>query len=151
METPLKVLTNKPLPTDTEKSLASCLEEGEKLLFAVVCDLSVKGNYETNVIAVSDRRVICPSENGTLSSLNFEDIESAAVKRMYGNARLMITLKNGDSIQAIRFTYAVAALCDMTAVFITNVAAGSPTQEEMPAAEAAFEKRSLCVPNADAL
>ena len=128
METPLKVLTNKPLPTDTEKSLASCLEEGEKLLFAVVCDLSVKGNYETNVIAVSDRRVICPSENGTLSSLNFEDIESAAVKRMYGNARLMITLKNGDSIQAIRFTYAVAALCDMTAVFITNVAAGSPTE-----------------------
>lgn len=146
METPLKVLTNKPLPTDTEKSLASCLEEGEKLLFAVVCDLSVKGNYETNVIAVSDRRVICPSENGTLSSLNFEDIESAAVKRMYGNARLMITLKNGDSIQAIRFTYAVAALCDMTAVFITNVAAGSPTEEEMPAAEAAFEKTRLVCP-----
>lgn len=40
MEAQTKALTNRPLPDGTEERLRSRLEDGERLLFTVVCDLS---------------------------------------------------------------------------------------------------------------
>lgn len=128
MEAQTKALTNRPLPDGTEERLRSRLEDGERLLFTVVCDLSPAGSYDDSLLAVTDRRVLYTEEDGGFAALPYTEIEEAAVKRMYGNARLTIRRKSGGTIRAVRFTYAVASLCDMAAAFINNVAGGcSPT------------------------
>ena len=120
----MKALTNRPLPDGTEERLRSRLEDGERLLFTVVCDLSPAGSYDDSLLAATDRRVLYTEEDGGFAALPYTEIEEAAVKRMYGNARLTIRRKSGGTIRAVRFTYAVASLCDMAAVFINNVAGG---------------------------
>ena len=146
MEAQTKALTNRPLPDGTEERLRSRLEDGERLLFTVVCDLSPAGSYDDSLLAVTDRRVLYTEEDGGFAALPYTEIEEAAVKRMYGNARLTIRKKSGGTIRAVRFTYAVASLCDMAAAFINNVAGGCSPDSELPAAEAAFDRMKLVCP-----
>ena len=146
MEAQTKALTNRPLPDGTEERLRSRLEDGERLLFTVVCDLSPAGSYDDSLLAATDRRVLYTEEDGGFAALPYTEIEEAAVKRMYGNARLTIRRKSGGTIRAVRFTYAVASLCDMAAVFINNVAGGCSPDSELPAAEAAFDRMKLVCP-----
>ena len=84
METQTKALTNRPLPDGTEERLRSRLEDGERLLFTVVCDLSPTGGYSDSVLAVTDRHVLYTEEDGSFTALPYTDIAEAAVKRMYG-------------------------------------------------------------------
>ena len=146
METQTKALTNRPLPDGTEERLRSRLEDGERLLFTVVCDLSPTGGYSDSVLAVTDRHVLYTEEDGSFTALPYTDIAEAAVKRMYGNARLTMRKKDGGTVRAVRFTYAVASLCDMAAAFINNVAGGETPDSELPAAEAAFDRMKLVCP-----
>lgn len=90
------------------------------------------GSYDDSLLAVTDRRVLYTEEDGGFAALPYTEIEEAAVKRMYGNARLTIRKKSGGTIRAVRFTYAVASLCDMAAAFINNVAGGCSPDGELP-------------------
>lgn len=125
-----KALTNRPLPDGTEERLRSRLEGRRTPAVHRGLRRRPAGSYDDSLLAVTDRRVLYTEEDGGFAALPYTEIEEAAVKRMYGNARLTIRKKSGGTIRAVRFTYAVASLCDMAAAFINNVAGGcSPDGE----------------------
>ncbi|MBQ3895449.1 MAG: ABC transporter ATP-binding protein [Clostridia bacterium] len=137
---------NKELPAEIDSKLTPLMREGDRLIFVIVGDLTRKAGYGTTAFAVTETRFITvdPGLEGGVSEGLISDVESAAVKRMYGNAELRIKTKNGTTVTALRFTYAVATLCDMAAQFIGNVAAGKDLAEECETVAGTYEKL-LCV------
>ena len=137
---------NKELPAEIDSKLTPLMREGDRLIFVIVGDLTRKAGYGTTAFAVTETRFITvdPGLEGGVSEGLISDVESAAVKRMYGNAELRIKTKNGTSVTALWFTYAVATLCDMAAQFIGNVAAGKDLAEECETVAGTYEKL-LCV------
>lgn len=155
-------LTNKPIPESAKEILDRCGIPESKILFAIVGDLTMKGRYGENVLAVSRDRfvVVSPELDENFKEYKFSDVKDAIVKRMYGNARLDIELKDGQKISVFRFTYSVASLCDMAVQFILNINKGNDIDQEMEVVSATFEKlisvcpkcgRTLLHPGADCI
>ncbi|MBP5313236.1 MAG: ABC transporter ATP-binding protein [Clostridia bacterium] len=139
-------LKNKEIPEDIKEKLAERMRDDEKLLFVIVGDLTANANYGASALAVTEKRYISvdPELDGGVLEGNIADIESASVKRMYGNSRLRIVKKDGTTETALRFTYSVATLCDMAAGFLTAVAGGASVEEQFEIVDATYEKL-LCV------
>ncbi len=136
------MLTNKPVPDEISKQIKCHTTENEPVLFVIIGDLTLEGNYGETALAVTEKRsiVIDPTfEDGAAVFLH-EEVKSAAVKRMYGNAMLQMHLRSGRKEKVFRFTYAVAALCDMAALFIENINAGNPLEAEYDVVCATYEK-----------
>ena len=97
---------NKELPAEIDSKLTPLMREGDRLIFVIVGDLTRKAGYGTTAFAVTETRFITvdPGLEGGVSEGLISDVESAAVKRMYGNAELRIKTKNGTSVTALRFT-----------------------------------------------
>lgn len=134
------VLTNKKIPKNAEDLIVPLLFDENKL-FAIVGDLNLKAKYDETCLVFTETRFMVYDK--TLESgicvYNYSDIEDVFIKRMYGNACLFITV-NGKKQMVFRFTYATAALCDMAALFIARISAGSDLQEEMDVVEGTYEK-----------
>lgn len=143
-----KPLINKAMPEDARGWVDHQLCDGEKLLFAVVGDLSLFEKYDTATLLVTSRRAVVVDKNhdNGLFSAAFSDIESVTVKRMYGNARMNFKLKDGTEKTVFRYTYAVADLCDVAAAFIEAVGKGENVDEQMEIVGAAYEKKMRVCP-----
>ena len=139
-------LTNLPLDEASISAFEKVLEEDESLLFTIVGDFTAEGTYGQTVVAATARRVLTydPTYEDQVRSYAFSEIQSATNKRMYGNARMNLTMKDGSAVQIFRFSYRVAALCDMCAAFISHMADNGDLKEELEIVEATFEK-VMCV------
>lgn len=94
------ILINKEIPTallDGAKQTAKRLGGGsEKLRFIVVCDLDADSHYGTNLLCVTDKRSFVLDDAGeVLHTVVHADTEEVKVRRMYGNARLVVRRKGG--------------------------------------------------------
>lgn len=143
------ILINKEIPTELltklENTRAEVCGKDEKILFAVVGDLTIEAKYGISLLAVTEQRSFAMDEDGKLlCAVAHADVEKAAVKRMYGNARLILTDKSGEKIEMFRFTYAVATLCDMAADYITKMAEGDDAARAYDAVAAGYEK-AMCI------
>ena len=138
--------TNREIPAEILGKLTSLIEDDDRLLFVIVGDLSRSTKYAASALAVTEKQFLSfdPELPDGFLRGNIADVESAAVKRMYGNAELRASMKDGSVIKLLRFTYAAATLCDMAAVFLSNVAAGNDIDEEYEAVAGTYEKL-LCV------
>lgn len=141
------VLTNKEVPENIRAKFEENVEEGDQLLFIIVGDLTLKSKYGVTSLAVTEKKfmVYDPTLEGELEIYNHSDVLEAKVKRMYGNARLNIIFKDGEGKagekkDVFRFTYSVATLCDMAALFIENISAGKKLEEEYDVVHATYEK-----------
>lgn len=137
---------NQNISDSLEQKIISLLPESEKLVFVVVGDMTRGARYGETVFAATEKSFVAidPAlENGYYAG-KIEDVEKSYVKRMYGNAELRVKLKSGDEVQLLRFTYAVAMLCDMAATYITNVSAGNDINEEKEIVAGTFEKL-MCI------
>ena len=143
-----KPLINKAMPDDARGWVQHQLFDGEKLLFAVVGDLSLFEKYAASTLLITSRRAVIVDENheNGFFSAAFSDIEKVSVKRMYGNARMNFKLKDGEEKTVFRYTYAVADLCDVAAAFIEAVGAGGDIEAELEAVKAAYEKKMRVCP-----
>lgn len=140
------LLTNKPVPRALEKLAAEELK-GKKPLFAVVGDLEPDSNYGESLIYVFNDRLLAVSNQfeGGYISFDFCDIDSIAVKRMYGNAVLKVKTAGGSSVDVMRFTFAVAALCDSIADFVMRMKEGADLADRIAVVESAYgNMRSFC-------
>ena len=137
---------NKTIPETVGEKLGEIINDGEKLLFVIVGDMTTGAKYGETALAVTEERFIAVDPTLPEGSMTgkISEIESAFVKRMYGNAQLRIKLRDGSTIKPLRFTYSVATLCDMAAAFLTNVAAGNDLEEEYEVVAGTYEKL-LCV------
>ncbi|MFA7673474.1 MAG: ABC transporter ATP-binding protein [Clostridia bacterium] len=140
------ILTNKPVPSEIQKSLDSLIE-GQRLLFTVVGDLSLKNEYSESVLAVTDKGMFSFDNTFTEGHKYYahDDIGEAVVKRLYGNALMIIRTVTGEKINFMRFTYSVANLCDAAATFSLRVKEKCDMEKELDTVAAIFEKQfSVC-------
>lgn len=141
-------LTNQPIDKERSDVLEQALGNGEEILFAIVGDFTADGTYGHTVVAATGSRILTadPSYENGIRSYSFSEIQSASIKRMYGNARMNLTMKDGKTVEIFRFSYRVAALCDMCAAFISHMAEGASLSEEMEVVEATYEKMMCTCP-----
>ncbi len=134
----------KKLLEETLSSANGKSAEKEKLLFIIVGDLTFGAKYGETLLAATDKRAISidtsAAENKRVRIIPYTEVESAKVKRMYGNARLVVNTVGGEKIEFFRFTYSVATLCDMAAAFMENLGRGEPLEREYDVVCATYEK-----------
>ncbi len=144
---PKDLLINKPASRAIEKVAEKQFKKGDKPLFAVIGDLDINSNYGEGGVYVSIDRIVAIGDcfDGGFLSLDFTDIDEIAVKRMYGNAVLKAKTKGGSSIDLMRFTFAMADICDAVADFITKLNDGESVESRFAAVEVSFNNlRSFC-------
>ncbi len=148
-----KTFSNKPIPEEIMKFAEKNLE-GEKILFSVVGDLNLDGNYDDSALIVTETSLLAVDKkhkNG-FRLYKFDEIEKVIVKRMYGNAIVRVKLKappeegKRQNIEiALRFTYANADIADAAAIFINNVNDGLNLEEQLLIVKSTYDKqRSFC-------
>ncbi|NMP37952.1 MAG: ABC transporter ATP-binding protein [Clostridiales bacterium] len=141
-----ELLTNHAIPEDIKKKAEPLMASGEKMMFALIGDLDLKGKYGTSAIMVTDRRVFAFDDfhDGGVLVLDIKDITQSKVKRMYGNAVLKVTTASGKA-DLFRFTYSIASLADAAAMYFENVSGGASPDKELEAVEATYQKmRAFC-------
>lgn len=159
---PRDLLINKPASSEILKIAKKQFKGDEKPLFAVVGDLAINSDYGEGAVYVTEKRIVAISNSfeGGFISLDFVNIAEISVKRMYGNAMLKAKTTGGSTVDLMRFTFAVADVCDAVADFITKVNEGESVEDRLAAAEVTFKNlRSFCpkcgrklpYPNADCL
>ena len=159
---PKNLLINKPASKEILKIAEKQFKGKEQPLFAVVGDLELDSCYGEGAVYVTENRILAIGNGfeGGFFSLDFANISKISVKRMYGNAVLKAVTTGGSSVDLMRFTFAMADICDAAADFITKVKEGESVEERFAAVEGTFRNlRSFCPkcgrklpsPNADCL
>lgn len=141
----MKEISNQPIPRRFAESYSK--ELGNAALFVVVGDLNLNGKYAQSMLAFTDKKVVAFDEclEGEMYSLDYSEIDTAQVKRMYGNAIFKVKLKNGKKKNLLRFSYAAAEVADAAAVFINAVNSGEDVKEEFETVRSVYHKqRCFC-------
>ena len=157
-----KLLINKPAGSAIEKIAKQQFKGGEEPLFAVVGDLAINSDYGEGAVYVTSDRIVAIGDgfDEGFISLDFANISEISVKRMYGNAVLKAKTTGGSTVDLMRFTFAVADICDAVADFVTKVKEGESVEDRFAAVESTFRNmRSFCpkcgrklpAPNAECL
>ena len=141
------MVTNKPIPQKYEPCLYDTVNEGE-ILFAVVGDLNLKGRYAESLMVFTKDRLVAFDEccENDFYELNYSEIESAEVKRLYGNAVFRVILKNGKKKTVLRFSYAAAEVADAAAVFVNAVNEGADYLYEAETVKSVYHKQRCFCP-----
>ncbi len=141
------ILTNKPVPDDITKRLDE-LAFNQRLLFFIVGDLSKDSMYSQSVLAVTDKGLYCfdrTYDEGYKFAAH-ESIEDIKIKRLYGNAIMVISTQNEEPYDFFRFTYSVANLCEAAADFSKRIKNGEAIDRSMEMVTAVFEKQFSSCP-----
>lgn len=136
------ILSNKPIPIPLQEKTRKLLNKDEKPLFAIVGDLQLNASYGNSALLVTDSRLLCVEEDSTDDSFFMPvcEIETVKVTRMYGNALLRINGKN-----VLRFSFAVVALMEAAAEYLSKVSDGADYRSQLPIIESTLEKeRCFC-------
>ena len=159
---PKDLLINKPASARIAAIAEKEFGENEKPLFAVVGDLAVDSRYGEGAVYVTDSRIVAVGDgfDEGFVSLDFVNIAEISVKRMYGNAVLKAKTTGGSSVDLMRFTFAIADMCDAVADFISKINEGETVESRFAAVESTFRNlrsfcpkcgRKLASPNAECL
>lgn len=139
------LLINKEAPEKFWELMKPYQSENEPLLFAVIGDLDLNAHYGQCAVAVGKKGFfVLDMAKDTVKAFAFSDVSGAVIKRMYSNAYLEIAKRDGNREIAMRFTFSVASLMDMTAKFISSVSGGKSVDDEMQIVSATYEKL-MCV------
>lgn len=139
------LLKNKALPPAAETHYREMSEAGEQVLFAIVGDLTLNGRYAPTALLFTEDACVFCDEQGQAVRHAFCDMQQVESKRMYGNATLSAVMPDGHRRIFFRYTYAVAALCDAAALFISHRREGAALSEELAVMAVTFERAlSVC-------
>ena len=143
----MKVTTNKPIPKQFEEKFSNITKNCNPL-FVVVGDLNLKGRYAESLMVFTADSIIAFDEchEGGSFSIDYTDIETAQVKRLYGNAVFKITHKNGKKMMLLRFSYAAAEVADAAAVFVNAVNEGKDLTDEFETVKSVYHKQRCFCP-----
>ena len=139
------LLINKAAPESFGELLKPYEKENEPFLFAIVGDLTLKQEYgQTAIVVTRERFFVLDFSENTAKEFEISDVENSRIKRMYSNAYMEITKKDGTREIVARFTFAVAALMDMASTFIRRISEGNSFEDEFRTVEGTFEKL-MCI------
>ena len=140
------ILKNREIPASLEPIVDSLSAEGDKVLFVIVGDLSLKGKYSESALIFAENSVVNhDGESGVEKRYFYADMKDVVAKRMYGNATLSAIMPNGKREIFFRYTYAVAALCDAAALYINHINSDNCDRQEELAIMAITFERALSV------
>ena len=144
----VKFIANRKLDAGDVEKLEKTIPQQERLQFVITGDLSIKNRYANTFLAVTDRGLYAFDQelpDGVAREI-YANIDSAKVKRYYGNAMLVLkpTEEGKKRVHFLRFSYTQANLFDAAAGYISAVASGADMAEELVAVKAALEKQ-FCV------
>lgn len=142
----MKEITNKPVPRQYEERFEE-LTRGEEVLFIVVGDLDLKGKYADSMLVFTKNGLIAfdRSFDGGVCSIAYNEMESADVKRLYGNALFRVRFSNGKRKPLMRFSYAAAEVADAGAVFVNSLKEHGYSDEDAEVVKSVYLKqRSFC-------
>ncbi len=143
-ETILKI---KEIPEELLRLASPFEDPTDEFLIAIQMDLLPNGNYGDSMLFVSASRLCSVSnhENTEAILIDFSDIETIKVKRMYGNALMTVTLKDGSVKDIGRFTFSVAELCEAVAEYVKKIISGEDRDSAFETVKATFRNRgSYC-------
>jgi len=132
------MLSNKELSTQITEYLAKNKSEIGEALYAVEGDLSRNGQYFKSWLVLTDTHII--SYDGEFLKYRFNELKNTQVKRMYGNASIVIERENSASECFFRFTYSVAVICDAVTDYINHIKNGADPSVEKELLDNAFGK-----------
>jgi len=140
-------ITNVDLPDDAKKRIIAAAQ-GERVLFAISSDLTMKATFATSFFSATDQAIYAfGAQDDEVSRIPYSEIDKCSVKRCYGNALLAVKEKNneGDPRYFIRFSLKVASLFDSVAIFTERAAKGENLDNILGIVEDAFVKqKSVC-------
>ena len=141
------MITNKPVPEKYISCLNKNVNESD-VLFAVVGDLNLKGRYAESLMLFTKEKLVAFDEcyENAFYELPYSEIDTAEVKRLYGNAVFRVTLKSGKKKSVLRFSYASAEVADAAAVFINAVNDGSDYEYEAETVKSVYHKQRCFCP-----
>ena len=142
----MKEITNKPVPRQYEERFEE-VTRGEEVLFIVVGDLDLKGKYADSMLVFTKNGLIAfdRSFDGGVCSIAYNEMESAEVKRLYGNALFRVRFSNGKRKPLMRFSYAAAEVADAGAVFVNSLKEHGYSDEDAEVVKSVYLKqRSFC-------
>ena len=142
-----EILLNQLLSIEEKNRIAELETPGHPWLFAVIGGISIKSEFCRSALLVSDADVVVYEfDTGNVGRrVQIADVESAANKRMYGNAILRLHMRDGGVINVFRYTFAVNTLCEAAAAFISSVSGGESPDDAMEPVRAVYEKQlSVC-------
>lgn len=140
-------LTNKRLTDEQIKKLIGFGTADEPILFAVCGDISNDAKYGNCVLIATKSHIFSYDFSRDILSerYSFDQIEDIFTKRMYGNGVMRIVFKDGKKVDAFRYTFTVAALCDATVTYVKDIIKGTSVEEAYGVMEAVYEKMlSVC-------
>ena len=140
------ILKNKSLSEQAQAVVQQLLDENEQVLFVIMGDLNLKGQYASTALIFSREFLItCDGTSGDERRIAYADMAEVEAKRMYGNATLSAVMPNGKREIVFRYSYAVASLCDAAALFINHLNEGADFNEENAVMHVTFERAlSVC-------
>lgn len=145
MESNYYILKNKPLPKCAEPVVEKMIDSGEQILFVIVGDLNLKGNYDDSALIFTKKSVVRVGGEEPEQRYEYSEMKDVQSKRMYGNATLSAILPDGKRKVFFRYTYSVASLCDASALFINHLNDGADFDEENAIMHVTFDKAlSVC-------
>jgi ATP-binding cassette subfamily B protein len=136
----------KQVPDEFKEKIHALLKDGEEIKFTILGDLLLTGSYGSSLVCLTESRLIAvdPIHSSGALALDLSQIKNARVKRMYGNCLFKMEA-DGKTVNAARFTYAVADLFDGMAQFINNTNDGMDYDEQCEILiECYIKRKSRC-------
>lgn len=145
MET--NILLNQHL-TDAQKALLwRHHTPKDPILFAVIGEVDLHGNYNPCALAVTATRCFCVDLScGKLGfDAPIDSLGEVFTKRLYGNGILRARSADGTPRDIFRYTLTIAGLCDATATFLNNLQEGMAISEALEVIRGTYDKLlSVC-------
>lgn len=103
-----------------EQIARSMLDNDENFIYSVPADYSLEGKYEKCALYVTNKRLISfdPGHDDGIIQIFTDDIEHAAVNRMYGNSYFYVITKNKEELKLNRFSNKMVNLFEAASEFI---------------------------------
>ena len=133
-----KIISNNPIPIPLQEKISKIVQNENDILFAIVCDLDINLQFCNSALVVTKEGVNCIESNSNDSFfISFNDITDINIKRLYGNAVLMI---NGKDV--FKFTFKYISFMNSALIAIKKILNGDEKSEAKSVVELEIEKRN---------
>lgn len=135
-------LCNKPIPALLLTRIEASVQEDETPQIILIGDLLSNATYGNTALVITDRRVLCVTEDPSdeVFCCPLSELTDVKVRRLYGNAVLRLNHRN-----AFRCTFAIIAILEAVASYLNTIATKGDVETARQTVQTALDKdRAFC-------
>ncbi|MBR2405987.1 MAG: ABC transporter ATP-binding protein [Clostridia bacterium] len=136
-------LSNKAIPKELLPQIKAAVQQEETPHIVLIGDLFLNATYGNTALVITDRRVLCVSENTSdeVFSLPLAEVKHVKVRRLYGNAVLRINHRS-----VFRCTFAIVAVLEAVAAYLDTAKDNGDLDTARDAVQTALDKELAFCP-----